>query len=49
MQTGLETGDRIEILSGVKPGDVVVTSGAYLLNSEYKFKTGNDPMAGMKM
>jgi len=49
VQTGLETGDRIEILSGVKPGDVVVTSGAYLLNSEYKFKTGNDPMAGMKM
>ena len=49
VQTGLETDDRIEILSGLKPGDMVVTSGAYLLNSEYKFKKGSSPMAGMKM
>ncbi len=49
VQTGLETDDRIEILSGLKPGDMVVISGAYLLNSEYKFKKGSNPMAGMKM
>ena len=49
VETGLETGDRIEIVSGLKPGDMVVTSGAYLLNSEYKFKKGSSPMAGMKM
>lgn len=49
VQTGLESGDRIEIVSGLKPGDMVVTSGAYLLNSEYKFKKGSNPMAGMKM
>jgi Cu(I)/Ag(I) efflux system membrane fusion protein len=49
VQTGLETDDRIEILSGLKAGDMVVTSGAYLLNSEYKFKKGSNPMAGMKM
>ena len=49
VQTGLETDDRIEIVSGLKPGDMVVTSGAYLLNSEYKFKKGSSPMAGMKM
>lgn len=49
VQTGLESGDRIEIISGLKPGDMVVTSGAYLLNSEYKFKKGSSPMAGMKM
>ncbi len=49
VQTGLETDDRIEILSGLKPGDMVVISGAYLLNSEYKFKKGSSPMAGMKM
>lgn len=46
VQTGLETGDRIEIISGLKPGDVVVTSGAYLLHSEYVFRKGTDPMAG---
>ena len=49
VQTGLESGDRIEIVSGLKEGDVVVTHGAYLLNSEYIFKKGANPMAGMKM
>jgi membrane fusion protein, copper/silver efflux system len=46
---GLESNDRIEIKSGLKAGDVVVISGAYLLNSEYIFKTGSNPMEGMKM
>lgn len=49
VKTGLETGDRIEIRSGLKEGDVVVTSGAYLLNSEYIFKKGSNPMAGHDM
>ena len=49
VQTGLESGDRIEIVSGLKEGDVVVTNGAYLLNSEYIFKKGANPMSGMKM
>lgn len=46
---GLESNDRIEIKSGLKAGDVVVISGAYLLNSEYIFKKGSNPMEGMKM
>lgn len=46
VETGLETDDRIEIKSGLKDGDVVVLSGAYLLNSEYVFKKGSDPMEG---
>ncbi len=49
VQTGLERDDRIEIKSGLKVGDVVVISGAYLLNSEYIFKKGANPMEGMKM
>ena len=49
VQVGLETDDRIEIKSGLSAGDVVVTSGTYLLNSEYIFKKGANPMAGMKM
>ena len=36
----------IEIKSGLTAGDIVVVSGAYLLNSEYIFKKGADPMAG---
>lgn len=43
---GMESDDRIEITSGLNVGDVVVTSGAYLLNSEYIFKRGTTPMAG---
>ncbi len=46
---GFESNDRIEIKSGLNAGDVVVISGAYLLNSEYIFKTGGNPMEGMKM
>lgn len=49
VQTGMESGNRIEIKSGIQPGDVVVTSGAYLLQSEYVFRKGANPMAGMKM
>jgi hypothetical protein len=49
VETGLEYEDRIEITSGIKAGDEVVVSGAYLLNSEYIFKKGVDPMAGHDM
>ena len=49
VEVGMETGERIEIKSGLKAGDIVVITGAYLLHSEYIFKKGADPMAGMKM
>lgn len=49
VKTGLETDDRIEILSGIKEDDEIVISGTYLLNSEYIFKKGADPMAGHDM
>ena len=47
--TGMETGERIEIKSGLKTGDVVVVTGAYLINSEYIFRKGANPMEGMNM
>jgi Cu(I)/Ag(I) efflux system membrane fusion protein len=46
---GLEGDDRIEIKSGLDPGDVVVITGAYLLQSEYIFKKGANPMSGHDM
>jgi len=49
VQLGLETDDRIEIKFGLTAGDVVVITGAYLLNSEYIFKKGANPMAGHDM
>jgi Cu(I)/Ag(I) efflux system membrane fusion protein len=49
VQTGITSDNAIEIVSGLRPGDVVVTSGAYLVNSEYIFENGANAMAGMKM
>jgi Cu(I)/Ag(I) efflux system membrane fusion protein len=49
VETGIETGDRIAIRSGLKEGDIVVTNGAYLINSEYIFKKGTNTMGGMDM
>ncbi|HNR06104.1 MAG TPA: efflux RND transporter periplasmic adaptor subunit [Saprospiraceae bacterium] len=45
VQEGRESEGNLEILSGIAPGEEVVTRGAYLLNSEYLFKKGADPMA----
>ncbi|MDN3584984.1 efflux RND transporter periplasmic adaptor subunit [Mucilaginibacter flavus] len=39
----------VPVTSGLVAGEVVVTSGAYLLNSEAIFKNGSDQMVGMKM
>ncbi len=46
---GSQNSKQIEILSGIKVGEKVVTSGAFLINSEYRLKKGSDPMEGMKM
>ncbi len=48
--TGLESENQVQILSGLKEGDVVVTRGAYLLQSENIFRNGNSPgMSGHDM
>ena len=49
VETGIESNGRIEIKSGLVAGDAIVISGAYLLNSEYIFTKGSNPMDGMKM
>ena len=47
--TGAGNSSYISVLSGLNAGDIVVTGGVYLLNSEAIFKNGNDNMPGMKM
>jgi len=49
IKTGITDENSIEIKTGLQAGDIVVTCGAYLLNSEYIFENGNSPMEGMKM
>jgi Cu(I)/Ag(I) efflux system membrane fusion protein len=46
VKTGLEEDEQVEILSGLQSGDVVVISGAYLLNSEYIIRHGSEPGSG---
>lgn len=47
VQTGIQTSSKIEIISGLKEGDVVVVTGAYLLYSDYVFKKGAYPLTGI--
>ncbi len=49
VKTGISNSRMIEIISGLKEGETVVISGAYLSNSDYQFKKGVNPMEGMKM
>lgn len=46
VKTGSENADQVEITEGVKAGDLVVVTGAYLLYSEFVLKKGANPMAG---
>jgi len=44
VKTGVDDGLQVEIMEGLKAGDVVVISGAYLLNSEYIIRHGSAPI-----
>jgi len=39
VETGWQFGDRVEIVSGIAPGDRIVRSGVFLLDSEARMKT----------
>ncbi|MBE0391708.1 efflux RND transporter periplasmic adaptor subunit [Flavobacterium sp. PL002] len=47
--TGLESNGMIEITSTIDTNKKIVITGVYAVNSEYEFRKGKDPMAGMKM
>jgi Cu(I)/Ag(I) efflux system membrane fusion protein len=49
VETGIEINGMIEIKSEIDNTKRVVITGAYAINSEYKFRKGSDPMEGMKM
>jgi membrane fusion protein, copper/silver efflux system len=56
--TGWRFGERVEILDGLKPGEEIVVSGTFLIDSESRMKlaaaglsgpTEKDPMSGMEV
>ena len=48
IQLGIQNKKEVEVTGGLKEGELVVTSGAYLLNSALVLKKGTG-MEGMKM
>ena len=44
VKTGMETSTEVQIVHGLSEGEIVVTSGAYLLYSEYILKHGVNPV-----
>ena len=51
VQLGIQNKKEVEVINGLVNGDMIVTSGAYLLNSAWILKngTGMPGMEGMKM
>lgn len=49
VKTGTENESQVEITEGLKNGDQVVVTGAYLLYSEYVLKKGKNPAEGLKL
>lgn len=47
VETGLRIGDRVEILRGLQPGERIVISAAFLLDSESQMKSAMGSMPGM--
>jgi Cu(I)/Ag(I) efflux system membrane fusion protein len=47
VKTGQRIGDRVEIVRGLQPGERIVISAAFLLNSESQLKSAMGGMAGM--
>ena len=47
VETGQRIGDRVEIVKGLRAGERIVISAAFLLNSESQLKSAMGAMAGM--
>jgi membrane fusion protein, copper/silver efflux system len=46
VETGWRFGDRVEIVRGLAPGDRIVVSGNFLIDSESRMRAGATPTAG---
>jgi Cu(I)/Ag(I) efflux system membrane fusion protein len=46
VETGDHFGDRVEIRKGLQPGERIVTSGTFLIDSESQLKSAASGMAG---
>jgi RND family efflux transporter MFP subunit len=45
VNTGLQVGDRVQVLNGLNPGELVASSGTFLIDSETRLHSvGNNPV-----
>ena len=49
VRTGWQSGDRVQIISGLSAGERVVRSGAFLLDSETRMKGPGDHTSGISV
>ncbi len=49
VETGIQINGMIEIKSPIDTSKKIVITGAYAIDSEYKFRKGSNPMEGMEM
>ncbi|MGG7034959.1 MAG: efflux RND transporter periplasmic adaptor subunit [Flavobacterium sp.] len=49
VKTGIEINGMIEIKTPIDTSKKIVITGAYAIDSEYKFRKGSNPMEGMEM
>lgn len=49
VRLGIQNKREVEVLEGLKPGEIVAATGGYLINSEYILQKGAGAMGGMKM
>jgi Cu(I)/Ag(I) efflux system membrane fusion protein len=47
VKTGMNRNGKVEVKSGLTEGEMVVVSGAYLIDSEYRLRKGAGSMPGM--
>lgn len=48
VKTGWQVGDRVQIVSGLQPGDIVVSSGTFLVDSESRLHSGETAISQAK-
>jgi RND family efflux transporter MFP subunit len=49
VETGWRFGDRVQIVKGLDPGESIVVSGNFLLDSESRMKVAAQPQPGLKV
>lgn len=48
IETGWQLGDRVQIVKGLRPGEIVVSSGTFLVDSESRLRSGANAVSQVR-